>query len=183
MMKRLVMNEVTVVFCTAKGWDWKTKILHKIIGSTVEAITDSDFAHAAIIVDNKTYEMLEPGLVETNGRVYTESNTESLEEITIQFTDEQIEKLRWLLNQWESSNVGYALLTGCVAAGVAKYFPSIGNHIDDYWSDLFNTMMCSEMVTNCIRIKYPDFLQEYESGSVYPELCRVALKERIKNEC
>ena len=169
------MRKIHVQFVTAKGWDLLTDIGHKIVGGTVKAATNSRYAHAALVLDYDdmgpvTYEMLAPGITRTAGRVYSADNTEAFDEVDIPIADAAFVEILAALQKWLDNGVGYALWTGCVAAGVeANVNEKAGNWIDEHWSEQFDTMMCSEMVARCIRIAYPGFMSGIRAGAIPPD--------------
>ena len=164
-------------FTTAEGFDFPSEIAHEIVGGTVKAVTQSKVAHAFIVMDLETgpatFEMLNAGITRTDGIVYRPDNTKFLEVYEVPVTEEQLAKLFQALQEWFDSHVGYALVTGCLGAGLASRTNAIiGNEIDEQFNEKFNTMMCSEMSTRLLRIAYPEFILGFRPGAVWPELER-----------
>lgn len=170
------MRKIVAVFCSPKGETVPAQIMHKLTSGVVKAVTNSIYGHAALVLPTtlgaNTFEMIWPGITKTEGMKYTEENCYALAQHEIPVSDESFAAIEAKLQEWMGRNVGYALFTGCVAAGTSAVMgPDAGNEIDEHWSRRFDTMMCSEMVTEAIRVAYPDFVPGVAAGAVNPDMC------------
>ena len=180
------MRTIHALAVTAKGYTWPETAKHKIVGGTVKIATQSAYAHAAIVLDFPdgscaTYEMLAPVITKTEGRVYSPENCEpgQYAEVTFEITDEAFDSLFAYLQFCLDKPVKYALWTGCLVAAIEAIThdalgneagQSVGNFLDENWSDRINdAMMCSELVTNCLRVTGLQLLPGLRAGAIPPD--------------
>lgn len=161
-----LMSYITGIWVSQDGF------IHDVIGSVVKFVTGGDYAHNAIGIylpeynDDVIIEAIAPKVtVQAKDKYVDEFDIFTLQ---IPFTEEKFfeaqEYARYLISQ----NIKYGLFTDCIAGLLST---KVSFEAANWWADKYsrNTMDCSEVFANFIRIQYPDYMEGYMADTITPE--------------
>lgn len=148
--------------------------IHEVIGGVVRFATDSRYAHCAIGIELPEFggevmvEMLMPHIQVQDIHKYDDAPVCFATELP--YSDENYARLQEMLRTYITQKRRYGLFEDCVAGGVAAMVSlRAGEWVSDHWAEKFNTTNCSELLTEAIRIEYPQFLSRRSASAVTPD--------------
>lgn len=160
---------------SVKGiWVSQDGFIHDVLGNVVKFVTGGAFAHNAIGIylpeynDDVIIEAISPRVTIQDKNKYADEF--DIYTCDIPFSSENFikaqEYARKLINE---SKPKYGLFTDCVAGLLAH---KVSREVANWWAEHTggNTMDCSEVFAEFVRIQYPDYLSEYEAGAITPEM-------------
>lgn len=160
---------------SVKGiWVSQDGFIHDVLGNVVKFVTGGSFAHNAIGIylpeynDEVIIEAIAPRVTVQDKNKYADEFDIYIREIP--FSEENFikaqEYARKLINE---SKPKYGLFSDCVAGLFAH---KLSKESANWWAEKFggNTMDCSEVFAEFVRIQYPEYLSEYEAGAITPEM-------------
>ena len=161
------MSHITGIWVSQDGF------IHDVIGSVVKFVTGGAFAHNAVGIylpeynDDVIIESIAPRVALQDKAKYVDEF--DIFTVQIQFSEEKFAEAqnyaRYLINEKKPK---YGLFSDCVAGLLSS---KVSVEAANWWAERYcgDTMDCSEVFAEFVRIQYPDYMNPYRADAITPE--------------